>query len=58
VACGQRTPEADQHRHLNLIRATLPSEALADWAVTAQVAALALATDSAESASAVMESLA
>lgn len=55
MACGQRTPEADQHRHLNLIRATLPSEALADWAVTAQVAALASATDS---ASAVMESLA
>jgi hypothetical protein len=56
VAGGQRTPEADQHRHLNLIRATLPSEALADWAVTAQVAASA--SDSAESASAVMESLA
>jgi hypothetical protein len=58
VASGQRAPEADKHRHLNLIRATLPSEALADWAVTAQVAALASATDSAESASAVMESLA
>jgi hypothetical protein len=57
VAGGQRIPEADQHHHLNLIRATLPSEALADWAVTAQVA-LASATDSAESASAVMESLA
>jgi hypothetical protein len=58
VAGGQRAPEADQQRHLNLIRATLLSEALADWAVTAQVVALASATDSAESVSAGMESLA
>jgi hypothetical protein len=55
VAGGQRAPEADQQHHLNLIRATLLSEALADWAVTAQVVALASA---AESASAGMESLA
>ena len=55
---GQQAPEADQHRHLNLIRATLLSEALADWAVTVQVAGLAPAMGSAESASAGMESLA